>query len=236
MKAYVTVNKSLRLPTFTDLFYTGPSNIGNPDLKPEEAWSYEAGLKFNKNIIKSDLSFYYRDSKNLIAWVKPMDSDPDAKWETQNLTNVTTFGFEINNKLNVNQYSIQYISFNYSYLDQKTSSIDNFETKYSLNYLKHNFVFNVNHKFFNSYNFSWFLKYQDRAGSYQEFDFNINDFVGDKDFDPFFLFDAKLSWNKKLITIYAEATNIFNNKYTDIGNVEMPGRWFKAGFNVQIDY
>ncbi|NOQ24410.1 MAG: TonB-dependent receptor [Bacteroidales bacterium] len=236
IKAYLTVNKSLRLPTFTDLFYTGPSNIGNPDLKPEEAWSYETGLKFNKNITKSNLSFYYRDSKNVIAWVKPMDSNPDAIWETQNLTNVTTFGFEINNKLNINQYSIQNISFNYSYLDQASSSTDSYETKYSLNYLKHNFVFNVNHKFFNNYNFSWTLKYQDRAGSYQNYDFSINDFIGDEDFDPFFMFDAKLSWNKKLITIYAEATNIFNTKYTDIGNIEMPGRWFKAGFNVQIDY
>ncbi|MCK5169965.1 MAG: TonB-dependent receptor, partial [Bacteroidales bacterium] len=34
-KSYISVNKSLRLPTFTDLFYSGPSNIGNPDLKPE---------------------------------------------------------------------------------------------------------------------------------------------------------------------------------------------------------
>jgi iron complex outermembrane receptor protein len=236
IKAYSTVNKSLRLPTFTDLFYNGPSNIGNPDLRPEEAWSYEAGLKLNKNRIKSNFSFYYRNSKNAIEWVKPISALPDAKWETQNLTNVSTIGFELNNQLDINKYSIQKIKFNYAYLNQNASSVDSYETKYSLNYLKHNFVFNVNHKFLDNYSFSWTLKYQDRAGSYQKYDIKINDFIGDKDFDPFFTFDAKLSWNEKLITIYAEATNILNTKYADIGNIEMPGRWFKAGFNVQIDY
>jgi iron complex outermembrane receptor protein len=80
IKTYFTFNKSLRLPTFTDLFYSGPSNIGNPNLKPEEALSYEAGLKFNNSFIKSNLSFYYRDSRNLIAWVKPINADPGAKW------------------------------------------------------------------------------------------------------------------------------------------------------------
>lgn len=236
IKAYSTVNKSLRLPTFTDLFYNGPSNIGNPDLRPEEAWSYEAGLKLNENLIKSNLSFYYRNSKSAIEWVKPINALPDAKWETQNLTHVSTIGFELNNQLYINKYSIQKITFNYAYLNQNASSTASYETKYSLNYLKHNFVFNVNHKFFNNYSFSWILKYQDRAGSYQEYDININDFIGDKDYDPFFIFNAKLSWNKKLFAIYAEATNIFNAKYTDIGNIQMPGRWFKTGFNVQIDY
>ena len=176
------------MPTFTDLFYNGPSNIGNPDLKPEEAWSYEAGVKFNENLIKSNLSFYYRNSKNAIEWVKPINALPDAKWETQNLTNVSTIGFELNNQLHLYKYSIQKITFNYAYLNQNASSTSSYETKYSLNYLKHNFVFNVNHKFFNNYSFSWTLKYQDRAGSYQKYDFNLNDFIGDKDFDPFFMF------------------------------------------------
>ena len=235
IKTYLTFNKSLRLPTFTDLFYSGPSNIGNPDLKPEEAWSYEAGLKFNNSFIKSNLSFYYRDSKNLIAWVKPINADPDAKWETQNLTDVKTQGFTISNLLQINKFLIDFININYNYLDQQSNSGE-YDTKYSLNYLKHNLIISVNHKIINQLNLSWSLKYQDRAGSYLKYDFNINDYVGEQDFNPFWLFDAKLSWNYKLLTIYAEASNILNENYTDIGNVKMPVRWFKAGFDVQIGY
>ncbi len=235
IKTYLTFNKSLRLPTFTDLFYSGPSNIGNPDLKPEEAWSYEAGLKFNNSFIKSNLSFYYRDSKNLIAWVKPINADSDAKWETQNLTDVKTQGFTISNSLQINKFLLDFININYNYLDQQSNSGE-YDTKYSLNYLKHNLIISFNHKILNQLNLSWNLKYQDRAGNYLKYDFNINDYVGEQDFNPFWLFDAKLSWNYKLLTIYAEASNIFNKNYIDIGNVKMPGRWFKTGFDVQIGY
>ena len=89
IKSYISVNKSLRLPTFTDLFYTGPNNIGNPDLKPEEAWSYEVGLKFENKHLKSDLIYFYRDANNVIEWVRLLNAGSDIKWETQNLTNVT---------------------------------------------------------------------------------------------------------------------------------------------------
>ena len=33
-----------RLPTYVDLYYSDPTTIGNPNLKPESSWSYEAGL------------------------------------------------------------------------------------------------------------------------------------------------------------------------------------------------
>ncbi|MGD0832656.1 MAG: TonB-dependent receptor, partial [Terracidiphilus sp.] len=32
-----------RLPTYTDLYYSDPATIGNPNLRPESAWSGEAG-------------------------------------------------------------------------------------------------------------------------------------------------------------------------------------------------
>lgn len=235
IKTYISINKSLRLPTFTDLFYSGPSNIGNPDLKPEEAWSYELGLKYNNHIIKSNASFYYRDSKNLIAWVKPINADPDAKWETQNLTNVKTEGFTISSMVKVNKFMIDYVKFDYNFLNQQSSS-DGYDTKYSLNYLKHNLIININQSLPYRFNLSWCARYQDRAGSYMKYDFTINNYAGERVFNPYWLFDAKLSWDYKLVTVYAEVSNILNKNYVDIGNVEMPGRWFKTGFNVQIGY
>ena len=235
LSSYITINKSLRLPTFTDLFYNGPSNIGNTDLKPEESWSYEAGLKFNSTYIKSDLSFYYRDSKNLIAWVKPLGAGPDEKWETQNLTDVKTKGFKISNRLNINKYWIDFINIDYNYLEQKSDSKD-YDTKYSLNYLKHNLIININNKLRKNINLSWNIRFQDRAGSYSQYDYSLSDYVGEQAFNPFWLFDAKLSWNYQSVTIFTEVSNILNMDYTDIGNIEMPGRWFKAGFNLQLTY
>ncbi len=36
-----------RLPTYTDLYYSDPATVGNPNLKPETSWSYEGGLLWN---------------------------------------------------------------------------------------------------------------------------------------------------------------------------------------------
>ncbi len=46
IRIYGSVNQSLRIPTFTDLYYVGPTNVGNPHLKPEEAITYELGTKY----------------------------------------------------------------------------------------------------------------------------------------------------------------------------------------------
>jgi vitamin B12 transporter len=235
LNSYITVNKSLRLPTFTDLFYNGPSNIGNVNLQPEESWSYEAGLKFQNKTFNSNFSVYYRDAKNLIAWVKPIDSDPSEKWETQNLTNVLTKGFKITNTLNFDKYWINQIRIDYNYLEQISNS-ENYDTKYSLNNLKHNLIININNKLWERINLSWNLRFQDRAGSYTKYDFSVKEYVGDQDFEPFFLLDLKLSYNYEIITVFMELQNAFNTDYIDIGNIEMPKRWFRAGFNLNFKY
>ena len=37
----------MRLPTFTDLYYTNATHIGNPDLKPEHAMTYRVGTRYH---------------------------------------------------------------------------------------------------------------------------------------------------------------------------------------------
>ncbi len=34
---------SFRVPSFTELYYVDPQNVGNPNLRPEKAWHVEAG-------------------------------------------------------------------------------------------------------------------------------------------------------------------------------------------------
>ncbi len=42
-----SVSRAFRLPSYTDLYYSDPSNLGNANLKPEKATSYEAGIDFH---------------------------------------------------------------------------------------------------------------------------------------------------------------------------------------------
>ncbi|PLX22382.1 MAG: vitamin B12 receptor [Marinilabiliales bacterium] len=237
IRSYISINKSLRLPTFTDLFYNGPSNIGNPNLVPEEAWSYEFGLKYNGKLLHSDLTFFYRDASNVIEWVRDTSAFESEKWITQNLTNVITKGFTFKSKLSINMYTIDFITINYTFLDQDASANDgSLDTKYSLNYLKHNLFISFNQDIYKSFKLFWAVKFQDREGSYLGYDFNINDYVGDQEFNPYWLLDAKISYQFKMINTFMEASNVFNKQYSDFGNIYMPGRWFKAGLIIKIDY
>jgi iron complex outermembrane receptor protein len=43
LKLRASEGYGFRLPTYTDLYYSDPATIGNPNLKPESAWSGEAG-------------------------------------------------------------------------------------------------------------------------------------------------------------------------------------------------
>lgn len=239
LRWHASVNKSLRLPTFTDLFYAGPSNIGNPDLKPEEAWSYETGIKYRNQWIKSDAHIFYRDAENLIAWVKPKNSLPTEKWETQNLTEVTTLGFGINQRIFLDQLIplnlLKLIDIKYTYLHQDIYSGD-FETKYSLNHLKHNLIINTSHQIIKKLTLNWIAKYQDRFGHFMYYDQIQAEYTEEKEFNPYWLFEAKLTYNLKRVNVYAEATNIFNISYFDISNTTMPGRWFKAGLQIKLKY
>ncbi len=43
LKLRASASRAFRRPTYTDLYYHDPGDLGNPDLKPEEATNYEGG-------------------------------------------------------------------------------------------------------------------------------------------------------------------------------------------------
>lgn len=88
---YASANRTLRLPTFTDLFYSGPDNLGNPMLAPEEAVSLESGFKGTWRVIQFDAAVFRRWGTNMIDWVRRPQDDV---WRSDNLTEVTLTGFE----------------------------------------------------------------------------------------------------------------------------------------------
>ena len=47
LKIRASVSRAFRLPSYTDLYYHDPANVGSPTLRPESAWSYEGGIDWN---------------------------------------------------------------------------------------------------------------------------------------------------------------------------------------------
>ncbi|HAQ19295.1 MAG TPA: vitamin B12 receptor [Prolixibacteraceae bacterium] len=225
LKIYGSASTSLRMPTFTDLFYSGPTNLGNPDLKPEKSVNYEGGIKFNYNGFSGHAGSFHRQGKDLIDWVREKETD---KWQTKNLTKINSTGIEVsgtffpekiwNKNLFVTKLGLNY---SYIYLDKGGN---NFFSNYVLDNLKHKFDLELNHKIWSNLKASWRLSYQDRNGMRTK----------TESYDPFWLVNTRLMWKTPSTEIYVLAANLFNTAYFDLGTIQQPGRWISIGINHQI--
>lgn len=229
-KVFASVNKSYRIPTFTDLYYDGPTNIGNPDIQPEDAVTIEGGFKYLTNKLVMEIAYFDRNGNNIIDWVKLNSTD---EWMSRNITELDTRGIEFsfiaNKKMFTSISFINHLRMSYAYIDVKKSSGD-YISKYALDYLKHKLNVNLNHSIISNLTLNWQLSYQDRAGTYS--DFNSKKETA---YDPFVILDARLNWEFENWNVYLEAANILDEDYFDIGNVSMPGRWIRAGFIFDIN-
>ncbi|MCZ4694480.1 TonB-dependent receptor [Ancylomarina euxinus] len=235
-KLYASVNKSLRMPTFTDLYYVGPTNIGNTDLDPEKATTYETGLKFNKAWLKAHAGIFRREGRNMIDWVKANSED---KWQAQNITELDTWGIEFSSNINIQylvneDFFINDLSIKYAYLEMDKSSSE-FISRYVLDQLKHKLNISLNHKIYKSLGASWQFAWQDRNGSYTWYNKKDLSQFEERSYRPFWLVDSKLYWQKPTYTVYLEASNLLNQDYYDMGNITQPGRWIRAGVKLNID-
>lgn len=227
LKLYGSYGKSLRMPTFTDLFYNGPTNGGNPNLKPEKATNFEGGLKYDRAGFTGSADIYYREGKDLIDWVRKNETD---KWQTQNLTKIYTTGIEFssvfypekfwNKSLFVTRFGI-----NYSYTELNKGD-NNYFSYYVLDNLKHKLDIDITHKIWKKLVGSWRISYQDRNGMR----------TAAEAYKPFWLVNTKVGWKTESAEFYAMASNLFNTTYYDLGPVEQPGRWISIGINYRIGF
>ena len=54
--------------------------------------------------------------------------------------------------------------------------------------------------------------------------------------ENYIVFDAKLFWKAKKYTIFLEGTNLFDANYRETNLVQMPGRWLRGGFNLDLNF
>lgn len=224
-----SINQSLRLPTFTDLYYHDPSNQGNPNLKPENSIAFEAGAKAITDNFRSYISIFQRFGKQTIDWVKKRDS---AMFSAMNITDLNTLGFELGLSYFLPEYlkiPIKYISISYSHVNMNIDSKD-FVSNYALDYLKDKLVINIENQIFNGLGLNWKVSLYNRNGFY--FDIISN---SDKTYEKYVLFDLRIFYALQKLNLYLESTNIANTSYIDHNNVPVPGRWIILGINYQIN-
>ena len=233
LKVYASYNTSLRMPSITELYYSVGGHVADKNLKPEEVSALEGGLKYSDGGVTAQASVYHNNWKNMIDWIRYTADGADAPWQSVNFTEVKATGFEAQMALNFRrllpvQRVLKSFSASYNYLSQNKDIDDAVESKYSLEYLRHKLVANLQLNIWSRLDLGLNFRWQDRRGVYTDFDGSV------KDYSPYSIMDARLSWTAPNYKLYVEANNIFDKTYIDYGCVPQPGAWFIAGAAIEI--
>ena len=227
---HASYNTSLRMPSFTEMYYKLQGYAADPHLKPEEMRALEAGFTFHSSLFTFSSALWHHQGRNMIDWIMDTSKGDDAVWQSVNHTKVNSTGFEVSAKAQVKLFTHHYSLFtlSYSYIHQDKKQEEGIVSQYALEYLRHKLVAGLSMPLTNSLKLGVTARWQDRVGSYTDFDGMV------KDYKPYFLTDARLTWQQPKWKVYVEANNLFDITYHDYGLVEQPGRWLIAGYSISL--
>jgi vitamin B12 transporter len=204
------ISRSMRVPSFTELYYSDSTTIGNAQLAAEKAWNYQLGYEYKQEGFSCGLVFFLRKEAQMINWVR---CDPSQQWQARNFTCDNVFGVEYALHKRFNR--LFSLDTNYTYTDK---AVDNqgYLYKYGPNYARHlvNTVFSLNLPFGQQ---EIGLDYKMRPGR-----------------RGWLLLNAGLNYNlNKNSKIFLNSTNILNVEYQDIAGIPQPGRCIQVGLRLE---
>lgn len=221
-KAFMSLGTGERLPTYTDLYYDGPANIGNDQLLPEQSRSAEGGIKYNSAHFNLNASVFKRKVTHFIDWVKELDADP---FQPNNYGQISTVGYTLSADYTTGTLSNSYplnsirVGLAYTNLDPTiTTTLPQAKiSRYAASALRNQLSTTLNTTFLTVMNLGLTARYNERI-SYKSYT----------------IMDARLSFQLKKSSIYADVTNIFDVTYTEAGAVTMPGVWAAIGYKITL--
>jgi len=219
LRWFSSAAKSFRIPTYTEMYYNTPTNIGDPDLEAEEAWSYETGLRWQQKRLTMSASVFRRDADNLIDWARQPNT---LTWYVQNLSDTTTTGFEFNADIRRPIAALPWlnrVAVGYSYLDRNVDS-KGLESRYTLNNLRHQVHGTLFLTWFNTVEQVIKARWQERL-------------LGDSSW----VMDTRLSYPlTDQVELSVEVSNLFDEDYIESGDAPMPGRWIMVGMRLEHSF
>ncbi|MBQ8939457.1 MAG: TonB-dependent receptor [Paludibacteraceae bacterium] len=235
---YANANRSLRMPTFTDLYYNAGNQLGNRNLKPEEAWLLSVGYKYTPDFGKAgklslSADWYYRWGKNIIDWVY-VPTDTKRPYHAENQQQVNATGVELSVAYRFPSFfppswgeregpciSVDYA---YTYLDLNLKESG---SRY-LDYLSHKLSIHLEHGIYKGLGASWTVRFQKREGQYNNAERAV------ADYQPVWLLDGSIFWQNKYLRVSADCTNMTNTRYYDYGGILQPGAWAKVSIKAKL--
>jgi len=212
-KLRASAGRAFRLPSFTDLYYESPSTVGNPNLRPESAASYEAGADaYLKATLHASVTVFDRHDSNLIDYVEPAGSD---LYQSQNLPPLRFIGVEAS--VVYEPLAGQHIAVSFSALDGRYASPQDIVTEYTFNYPAHDAVIEWRGRVAKNIIARTRIGVLNRVAT-----------------SPYAIWDASAGYSTGRVRPFLQLTNITSTVYQDIPLVAMPKRGVVGGVELYV--
>ena len=239
--------QSMRLPTFTDLYYTSAAQINNLDLVPERAITYHIGASYAREMWYAKAQLFYRDGRNVIDWVWRDELEIGGqvlynKWHSEQQSRLGTFGIEASGGYTAVKGVLRRATLSYGYLT--TSRLKDVKTSSVFDYMRHKLSASIEVRPVKELSFALTGTLYDRYGSYNAY---LRDSRGNllydaggrmqteaRDFKPYFLLDARIRYEIGAVAIHLDLANITDTQYCDFGGLRRPGFWLTGGVTFTI--
>ncbi len=215
---YASIEGSFRIPSYIELHSDSPANVGNPELTPERALSFETGIKMVKGSILTNINTFIRKEKNVIDWVRATSSEP---WTAADVGDVIIKGLDINITFKsivrmYKKFPIPSLNLGYTFFNLNKTE-DSLQLKYLLNHPEHKFTLSADYDLSRSLKQVWKARYEILPDSEKRL-----------------ILDTSISLEIKNTELFIDITNLLNAEYNQAQWIPMPGRWAKAGIRVDI--
>ncbi|WP_263358476.1 TonB-dependent receptor plug domain-containing protein [Acidicapsa ligni] len=207
-----------RIPTYTDLYYSDPTTIGNPNLKAESAWTGDGGVDWNANSrLSLSITGFYSRQHDAIDFVR---ATPELPWAAVNLSGLHFGGVESSATWLATKR--QTIRIAWTSLVGAQDALHGLQSEYVFNYPVQNAHFEwtsvVGHWFTVRNSLQVAQRYQQTA--YPVWDVS---FTHESD-----------AHDTMRIRPYLRLANLSNTGYQEIVGVAMPGRSITGGVSIRL--
>ena len=221
-KIFASWNMAMRLPTFTDLYYSGANIEGNANLKPEKTSDLQIGARNTGRGYIAEAQVFYSHKRDMIDWVTARETD-DGIFRSVNFR-MDNWGGEFNfsllpEELTSEAFPIKKVSVKYAYINEDSEyDVNVIQSKYAMDYLHHKVNISADARIWRNLNLSATWRWQERTGENKSYG----------------LLDAKLSWDERKWSVYVDGTNILNKEYYDYISIRQPGVVIIGGIKIKI--
>jgi iron complex outermembrane receptor protein len=213
-KLRASASRAFRIPSYTDLYYHDPGNLGSPNLRPERTWSYEGGVDWHPGPVRAEVTAFTRRERDGIDYYR---TAPGDIWRALNIQNLNFTGIE--GSVRFRPRNRHTVDLRYTGLHASQDTVPLGFTKYTFNFPRHAGVLHWQAELPAS------LMLRTRLG--------VLDRVSQQ---TYALWDVYAAFSRGPVHPFVQVSNLTGTSYQEIQGVVMPGRTIIGGVELVWRY